>query len=44
MTMNRLLVIDDDLELCELLTDYLGTEGFEVETAHEGNEGSYNFV
>ncbi len=38
--MNRLLVIDDDLELCELLTDYLGTEGFEVETAHEGNEGA----
>ncbi len=38
--MNRLLVIDDDIELCELLTDYLTPEGFEVETVHEGEQGA----
>lgn len=26
--MNHILIIDDDHELCELLTDYLGAEGF----------------
>ena len=37
--MERLLVIDDDTELCELLNDYLGGEGFSVETIHHGGEG-----
>ena len=35
-----LLVIDDDTELCELLTDYLVPEGFEVETVHDGATGA----
>ncbi|RLB72908.1 MAG: DNA-binding response regulator, partial [Deltaproteobacteria bacterium] len=30
--MNRILVIDDDIELCELLSDYLSGENFTVET------------
>jgi two-component system response regulator CpxR len=32
----RLLVIDDDDELAELLVTYLGAEGFEVDVAHDG--------
>ncbi|GAB4258277.1 MAG: response regulator [Deferrisomatales bacterium] len=31
----RILVIDDDTELCELLEDYLGQEGFVVESASD---------
>ena len=30
--MKKILVLDDDIELCELLTDYLKIEGFAVET------------
>jgi two-component system response regulator CpxR len=37
--MNRILVIDDDIELCKLLKDYLSPEGFEVETAHDSDRG-----
>lgn len=37
--MSRLLLIDDDEELGELLTSYLGAEGFEVELAHDGRTG-----
>jgi DNA-binding response OmpR family regulator len=38
--MNRILIIDDDIELCELLSDYLTPEGFAVETANEGEGGA----
>ncbi|PLX99545.1 MAG: DNA-binding response regulator [Desulfuromonas sp.] len=38
--MDRILVIDDDSELCELLSDYLGSEGFHIETVHQGEEGA----
>lgn len=34
--MIQILVIDDDSELCELLSDYLQPEGFAVETAGNG--------
>lgn len=37
--MNKILVVDDDTELCELLTDYLKPEGFQVEAVHESSEG-----
>lgn len=37
--MNRILVIDDDVELCELLTEYLVPEGFDVEAVHNSNDG-----
>jgi two-component system response regulator CpxR len=33
---NKLLLVDDDVEFCELLSEYLGSEGFAVETAHDG--------
>jgi two-component system response regulator CpxR len=34
----RLLIIDDDVELCELLAEYLQPEGFQVEAVHTGTE------
>ena len=36
----RLLVIDDDSELCQLVADYLGPMGFKVEAAHTGADGA----
>ncbi len=38
--MERILVIDDDTELCDLLSDYLHGEGFAVETANHGEQGA----
>ena len=38
--MERVLVIDDDEELCELISEYLGREGFAVEAEHEGAGGA----
>ncbi|MCK5826745.1 MAG: response regulator transcription factor [Desulfuromusa sp.] len=38
--MNRILVIDDDIELCELLSDYLSGENFTVETVNNGKRGA----
>jgi two-component system, OmpR family, response regulator CpxR len=35
----RILVVDDDVELCELLREYLEPEGFSVEVAYDGAEG-----
>ncbi len=34
-----ILVIDDDVELCDLLAEYLGAEGFVVHAVHDGREG-----
>ncbi|KAF1009983.1 MAG: Transcriptional regulatory protein CpxR [Pseudomonas fluorescens] len=34
--MSELLLIDDDQELCELLTSWLGQEGFQVRACHDG--------
>jgi DNA-binding response OmpR family regulator len=35
----RILVIDDDVELGALVTEYLRPEGFQVETANDGRTG-----
>ena len=35
----RLLIIDDDMELCGLLKEFLQREGFAVECAHDGING-----
>src|SRR6267142_1125976 len=35
----RLLVVDDDAGLCDLVAKYLGAEGFEVHAVHSGLEG-----
>ena len=37
--MSRILVIDDDTELCELLSDYLKPEGFQITSVHDGEQG-----
>lgn len=36
----RILVIDDDAELCELVADYLSPMGFQVESEHDGISGA----
>jgi two-component system response regulator CpxR len=35
----RILLIDDDAELCTLLVEFLAREGFSVECEHEGTRG-----
>jgi len=49
--MIRILIIDDDVELCDLLTEYLKQEGFIVTACHEAQlglmatlSGEYDFV
>jgi DNA-binding response OmpR family regulator len=37
--MDRVLIIDDDIELCELLAARMSGEGFEFEAVHEGAQG-----
>ncbi len=37
--MNKVLIIDDDEELCELVSEYLAAEGFETKTVHDGESG-----
>ena len=35
----KILVVDDDINICELLSVYLKNEGYEVKTANDGQEG-----
>lgn len=37
--MKQILIIDDDIELCELLEEYLSVEGFNISKIHNGLEG-----
>jgi DNA-binding response OmpR family regulator len=37
--MERILVIDDDVELCHLVAEYLQAEGFTIEYVHDGEGG-----
>ncbi len=37
--MSKVLIIDDDEELCELVSEYLAVEGFETEAMHDGESG-----
>ena len=37
--MERVLVIDDDVGLCELVEEYLEPEGYDVEATHNGERG-----
>jgi DNA-binding response OmpR family regulator len=37
--MQQILVIDDDIELCELVAEYLEPEGYKVEAVHDGVRG-----
>lgn len=37
--MNKILLVDDDEELTELVTEYLSVEGFEISSVHDGKNG-----
>jgi two-component system response regulator CpxR len=37
--MDRVLIVDDDVELCRLLVERLGSEGFTIEAVHDGQQG-----
>lgn len=37
--MSKVLIIDDDEELCELVSEYLGVEGFETSVVNDGASG-----
>lgn len=44
MSMNKkVLIIDDDLDMCVLLSKFLTRKGYEVDTAHSGNKGLVKF-
>jgi two-component system, OmpR family, response regulator CpxR len=36
----RILIVDDDTGLCELLAEYLTPEGFQVDSVHDGQTGA----
>jgi two-component system, OmpR family, response regulator CpxR len=38
----RVLVVDDDVELCELVDQYLRSQGFEIDAVHDGTTGVVN--
>lgn len=40
--MNNILIADDDIELCQLLKDYLSQEGFDVYLVHTGQAAIEN--
>lgn len=40
MAASKVLVVDDDVALCELLKEYLAGEGFDVEAVHDGPGGA----
>ncbi|MDC3212290.1 response regulator [Pseudoalteromonas distincta] len=35
----KLLMIDDDTGLCELLSEYLTAQGFDIQSVHDGEQG-----
>ena len=37
--MQKILVVDDDVELCELVAEYLEPDGYQVESVNDGNAG-----
>ncbi len=37
--MDKILIIDDDEELCELVSEYLAVEGFEITSVNDGATG-----
>jgi len=37
--MDKILIIDDDTELCALVTEYLSGDGFQVDSVHSGDRG-----
>jgi len=39
LTKQKILVVDDDVELCELVAEYLEPDGYEAEAVNEGHAG-----
>lgn len=39
MANDKILIIDDDVELCSLVSEYLETEGFAVDSVYDGESG-----
>lgn len=39
----RLLLVEDDIEISDMLRDYLMAEGFEIVVAYDGQEGFDSF-
>lgn len=37
--MEKILIVDDDIELCGLVREYLAAEGFTAESVHDGEQG-----
>ena len=37
--MDRILIVDDDVELCELLHERLAREGYDLKAVHDGTRG-----
>jgi two-component system response regulator CpxR len=42
--MDQILIIDDDVALCELVTEYLEPLGFEIESIHRGDTGAEHAI
>ncbi len=42
--MTKVLLVDDDVELCEMLSEYLAPEGFDVDASHDGESGAQRGV
>ncbi len=41
--MKKILIIDDDLDMCMLLGKFLSKKGYEVDASHSGNKGIAKF-
>src|SRR5580658_2774840 len=39
LSAKRILIVDDDVELCELVGQYLKSQGFQIEAVHDGSLG-----
>lgn len=37
--MEKILIVDDDVELCDLVAEFLRPEGFDIEAVHDGQKG-----
>src|SRR6266404_1179403 len=38
--MDQILIIDDDVALCELVTEYLEPHAFQIKSVHRGDTGA----
>lgn len=44
LQVHRILIVDDDTELCELVAEYLKPDGFDVTAVHDGAKGAESAV